>query len=83
MRWTVRAASFQSVMDNYGVLQERWDEAVDVAKVRTRIIGIQTTMTRFEYLFGTVLGECILNHADNLSKSLQERARFCVKILSR
>ena len=55
MRWTVRAASFQSVMDNYGVLQERWDETVDVAKVRTRIIGIQTTMPRFEYLFGTVL----------------------------
>lgn len=54
MQWTVRAASLQSIMDNYGVLQELWDEALDVAKVHTRIIGVQTTMTRFEYLFGTV-----------------------------
>jgi len=29
-----------------------------------------TTMTTVEYLFGTVLGECILSHADNLCKSL-------------
>ena len=61
-------------MDNYGVLQELWEEALDVStdsEVRTRIIGVQTTMTRFEYLFGTVLGECVLNHTDNLSKSLQ------------
>ena len=28
-------------------------------------------MARFQYLFGVLLGECILSHTDNLSKTLQ------------
>ena len=28
-------------------------------------------MTSFEYLFDTLLGECILRNVDNLSKTLQ------------
>ena len=30
-----------------------------------------TTMTNFSYLFGVILGEYILTHTDNLSKTLQ------------
>ena len=51
-RWTVRAVSLASVKDNYKVLQELWDEALDVAKdseTRARIIGVQRMMTTFEY----------------------------------
>ena len=73
-RWTVRAASLSSVLNNYAVFQGLWEEARDVAKdsdVRARIIGVQATMTKFEYLFGVMLGECILSHTDNLSKTLQ------------
>ena len=73
-RWTVRAASLASVKDNYQVLQELWDEALDVAKdsdTRARIIGVQHSMTTFEYFFGLLLGERILKHTDNLSKTLQ------------
>ena len=29
-RWTVRAASMHSVIQNYSVLQELWEKAVDV-----------------------------------------------------
>ena len=36
-----------------------------------RIVGVQSVMTKFEYLFGVFLGECILKHTDNLSKTLQ------------
>ena len=56
------------------MLQELWDEALDVAKdseTRARIIGVQHMMTTFEYFFGLLLGECILKHTDNLSKTLQ------------
>ena len=28
-------------------------------------------MSKFEYMFGLVLGECVLRHTDNLSKALQ------------
>ena len=73
-RWTIRAASLASVKDNYKVLQELWDEALDIAKeseVRARIIGVQHTMSTFEYFFGLLLGKRILKHTDNLSKTLQ------------
>ena len=67
-----RAASLSSVLNNYAVFLELWEETRDIAKdsdVRARIIGVQATMTKFEYLFGVMLGECILSHTDNLSKT--------------
>ena len=73
-RWTVRAASLESILNNYNVLQELWGNALEVATdsdVRARLVGVQTTMTKFSYVFGVILGECILTHTDNLSKTLQ------------
>ena len=70
-RWTVRAASLSSVFNNYAVFQGLWEEALNVAKesdVHARIIGVQATMSKFEYLFDVMLGECLLSHTDNLSK---------------
>jgi hypothetical protein len=73
-RWTVRASSLESVLSNYEVFLAFWDEAKDIAPdadARTRIAGVQFQMTTFNYLFGTTLGELILKHTDNLSKTLQ------------
>ena len=73
-RWTVKAASLESVVINYTVLQQLWEEALNIAtdsEARARIMGVQAQMDKFEYLFGLVLGECVLKHTDNLSKTLQ------------
>ena len=73
-RWTVRANSLQSVLDNYSVLQELWEESKDKASdpsVKARIIGVQAQFKKFSYFFGVLLGELILQHSDNLSKALQ------------
>ena len=73
-RWTVRANSLQSVLDNYSVLQELWEESKDLASdpsVKARIIGVQAQFKNFRYFFGVLLGELILKHSDNLSKTLQ------------
>lgn len=73
-RWTVKAASLQSVIDNYDVFQDFWDEARDIctdAESRARINGVKAQMERFDFLFGLCLGECIMRHTDNLSKTLQ------------
>ena len=73
-RWTVKESSLESVIKNYVVLQQLWEEAKDFAsdsESRSRINGVQAQMERFEYLFGLVLGECVLKHTDNLSKTLQ------------
>ncbi len=68
-RWTVRGDSLQSVLKNYAVLQALWEEAREIvtdSEKRARIIGVQSMMMTFEYLFGLVLGERILKHSDNL-----------------
>ena len=74
MRWTVRAKSLQSIIDNFNVLQEVWDESLDVAKeieMRARIIGVTSCMKTFNFFFDLVLGELALRHSDNLSNTLQ------------
>ena len=73
-RWTVKESSLESVIKNYVVLQQLWEEAKGIAsdsESHSRINGVQAQMERFEYLFVLVLGECVLKHTDNLSKNLQ------------
>ena len=72
-RWTVRASSLESVLKNYALLQALWEESIEVvtdSETCARLIQMQTTMETFRYLFGLVLGEHILKHTDNLSKTL-------------
>ena len=73
-RWTVRTNSLQSVLDNYSVLQKLWEESKGKASdpsVKARIIGVQAQFKKFSYFFSVLLGELILQHNDNLSKTLQ------------
>lgn len=76
-RWTVRADSLASIIYNYAALQHTWEEAMDVARdteSKARIGGVSAQMTKFDFLFGTVLGEMLLRHSDNLSKALQKKS---------
>ena len=71
-QWTVRGSSLESVRINYKVFHELWEEAKDIvkdSKTRARIVGVQFYMKSFDYLFGMVLGERLLKHTDNLSKT--------------
>ena len=73
-RWTVRADSLFSVIANYTILMNTWDEATRVARdmeTKARILGVQSQMKKFSFIFGVYLGEMILWHSDNLSKTLQ------------
>jgi len=76
-RWTVRAASLQSVIDNYNVLLGVWEESKESSldsEMKFRIIGVESQMLKFDFLFGVFLGALILRHGDNLSKSLQHES---------
>ena len=76
-RWTVRAASLKSVIDNYEVLLSVWQEALCGSldgEMRARIIGVETQMTKFDFFFGVQLGSLILRHSDNLSSTLQHES---------
>ena len=73
-RWTVRAQALSSILLNYEVLIKCWEEARSVihdTETIGRINGVASYMEKFSFLFGIVIGELILGHADNLSKSLQ------------
>lgn len=73
-RWTVRGESIMSIIQNYNTLKEVWEQCLESRldpEVKGRIIGVQTQMSHFNFLFGLQLCGRILMITDNLSKSLQ------------
>lgn len=71
-RWTVRAKALVSIINNYEILHKLWEESLDIVKeteMRSRIRGISVCMNSFDFFYGLVLGEFLLNHSDNLSKT--------------
>lgn len=75
-RWTVRALSLNSVLENYSILQFLWETCYECTKdseIRSRIISVKTQMQSFDFLFGVSLGYEILRHTDNLSRTLQKK----------
>ena len=81
-RWTVRAASLESIRLNYEILEATWEEAVDVVKesdIKARINGVAAKMKEFDFLFCLLLSERILKHTDNLSKTIQATAMPAVE----
>ena len=73
-RWTVRAESMQSIIDNYQQLKALWEWSLEEYKEsepKIRIEGVQARMKKFDFFFGLTLGSRILRHADSLSATLQ------------
>jgi len=53
-QWTVWANALASIIENYVVLQETWDEALEVAKdtdSKAKINEVSAQMKKFEFLF--------------------------------
>ena len=76
-RWTVRADSLASIINNYEVLMDTWEEAIYIVRdteTKARINGVSAQMKTFDFAFGTHLGEMILRHADNLSRTIQAKS---------
>ena len=71
-RWTVRADSMQSIIQNYTVLQELWEQAADIVHDTETIARIRGVASQMQFFFGLVLGEIPLRHTDNLSRTLQK-----------
>ena len=74
-RWTVKAEALKSIVDNFEVLQHLWEESLEYVKeseMRARILGASDRMMKFDFFFGAILGETVLSHSDNLSRTLQK-----------
>ena len=74
-RWTVRANSFQRVIENYESLSHLWDVCLDESgltdDIKGRIVGCKSKMESFDYYFGLKVGKMLLSHTDKLSQTLQ------------
>ena len=81
-RWTVKAEALKSILDNYNVLMELWDESLEVVRetdMKARIQGVAAQMRKFEFFFDVSLGLLILRHSDNLSRTMQKADTVRVK----
>ncbi len=75
-RWTVKADSMNSIINNYNVLQDLWEVAVTVVRdteVIARVKSVEYQMQTFDSFFGLVLGENLFRHLDHLSRTLQKK----------
>ena len=62
-RCTVRGESVCSILNNYCILMELWEQCLEIRldpDVKGQIIGVTTQMTRFDLLIGLQLCEKIL-----------------------
>ena len=76
-RWTVRGDAIASIIENYGVLQQLWDESLETKlepDIKGRIIGVKAQMSQYRLVFGLLLCKRILLITDNLSKTLQKQS---------
>ena len=74
-RWTIRAESLKSILDNYSVLLELWAKSLDYVKdteMKPRIQGVASQMMNFDYFLGISLRLLILQQTDNLSRAMQK-----------
>ena len=58
-RWTIRAESLQSIIDNYTVLLETLQESLGATRdteMRARIIGVSSQMNTFSFFLVSCLG---------------------------
>jgi len=63
------AESLKSVVDNYSVLQELWEESEKLTK--------DPEMATFDFYFGVYIGEMILRHS---SRTLQKKIYLQLKV---
>ena len=63
----MRAEALKSMLDNYDIVLDLWDESLEIVKnidMKARIQGVKSLM---RYLYGVWLGHLILKHSDDLS----------------
>ena len=58
-RWTVKANSLKSVLDNFKPLTQLWEDSLETnlnSEIKSRIIGMKTQMRAFDYFFRPTSG---------------------------
>ena len=67
--------ALKSIVDNFEVLQNLWEESLEYVKeseMHARIGGVSDRMMKSDFFFGVMLGQTVLSHSDNSSCTLQK-----------
>ena len=62
----------KSILDNWVVLQQVWDESLDgnlEPEIKGIIIGVKSQMNTFNCFYGVTILQLVLGHSDNLPKT--------------
>ena len=73
-RWMVHGKTLAAILNNHQELSDLWKWSLSILKdpeMKARVNGVQTMMSKFNFLFGCITGKITLTHTDNLSKTLQ------------
>lgn len=77
-RWTVRGNAYQKIQSNFDPLMKLWDVSLAAGNldsdVKSRIIGVKSQMTEFQFFYGLNLSQRLFLISDNLSKALQKES---------
>ena len=74
-RWTVRAETCQSILENHSELLELWEWSLEKLKdvdMKARIRGVQVMMVRFDFFFACSVSSILLRNTDQLAQTLQD-----------
>ena len=72
-RWTVRGILLQTILDNWAVFQELWDDILEEkadSEIRGLVIRVETQKQSLNFFFWVQLG-VVSMHTDNLSSTLE------------
>ena len=69
-RWTVHDDTLHRILTNYNFLHTLWEESLEEPEMKSRITGVSVCMKSFDFFFGVDIGEMLLRHSDNLSRTL-------------
>ena len=72
-RWTVRGETLASLINNHKELMKLWEKTLETSlntEMKARILGAQSAMRKFNFLFCCILGKKVLSSTDNLSRAL-------------
>ena len=72
-RWTVRGETLASLINNHKEFMEMWEKTLETSlntEMKARVLGAQSAMRKFNFLFCCILGKKVLSSTDNLSRVL-------------
>lgn len=75
-RWSVGAKAVNSIIENYAFLKELWTWALSHcsdSELKAKVRGIRVHMMTFDFFFGLVLVECLLQHVNSLCATLKNK----------